>query len=150
MVIIVKLVLYFYIQCEEDEKNDVLSKVSIYDELWGDNPLFFFSNEETNRMKSLAKERFSYVIEEFKNKDNKILLKIGLPLKDKKNFEHIWFELLEIKGDKFKARLTQEPYDISDIHTGYEAWYTLKDITDWIIYTKEFAVNPSNAYLLEK
>ncbi len=145
-----KTSIIFLYTSEENEKNGVLSKVSIYDELWGDNPLFFFSNEETNRMKSLAKERFSYVIEEFKNKDNKILLKIGLPLKDKKNFEHIWFELLEIKGDKFKARLTQEPYDISDIHTGYEAWYTLKDITDWIIYTKEFAVNPSNAYLLEK
>ena len=45
--------------------------------------------------------------------------------------------------------MTQEPYDIEDLHTGDEAWYTIEEITDWIIYTKEFAVNPNNVYLLE-
>ncbi|MDE5538935.1 MAG: DUF4026 domain-containing protein, partial [Bacilli bacterium] len=145
-----KTSIIFLYTSEEDEKNRVLNKVSIYDKLWGDNPLFFFSNEETDRMKELARERFSYVKKALANKDNSILIKIGLPLKEKDKFEHIWFELLEIKGNKFKAKLTQEPYDIPDIHTGYEAWYTLNDVTDWIIYTKNFAVNPSNAYLLEE
>lgn len=140
----------FLYKSEEDEKNRILSKISIYDKLWGENPLFFFSTEETIRMSELAKERFSYVKESFENKDNQILIKIGLPLKEKGQFEHIWFELLEIKGNKFKAKLTQEPYDVPDIHTGYEAWFSVEDITDWIIYTKEFAVSPSNAYLLEK
>lgn len=145
-----KTSIIFLYTSEENERNGVLSKVSIYDELWGENPLFFFSNEETERMKLLAKERFGFVLNEFKNKENEILIKIGLPLKEKDSFEHIWFELIEIKGNKFKAKLTQEPYDIPNIHTGYEDWYTLNDVTDWIIYTKEFAVNPSNAYLLEK
>lgn len=145
-----KTSIIFLYTSEEDENNRILKQVSLYNELWGENPLFFFSDEETDRMKSLARERISYVKEAFKNKDNTILLKIGLPLKEKGKFEHIWFELLEIKGKKFKGKLTQEPYDVPTMHTGDEAWYTIDDLTDWIIYTKEAAVNPSNAYLLEK
>lgn len=140
----------FLYRTEEDEKNDVLSKVSIYDKLWGDNPLFFISDEETARMKSLAMERFDCVKEAFKDKDNHILIKVGIPLKQKGKFEHIWFELLEIKGKKFKGKLTQEPYDVPDMHTGDEAWYTVDDVTDWVIYTKKFSVIPDNSYLLDE
>ena len=140
----------FLYTSEEEEKNHKLRLVSLYDELWGENPIFFFSDEETNRMRDLARERISYVKESFKDKENAILIKIGLPLKEEGRFEHIWFELLEIKGNKFKCKLTQEPYDIPDMHTGDEDWYTLDDMTDWIIYTKDFAVSPSNAYLLEE
>ena len=65
-------------------------------------------------------------------------------------YEHIWFELLEFKGSKFKVRLTQEPYYFPDIHEGYEAWYKINDLTDWIIYTKKATVTPDNAYILDK
>ena len=139
----------FLYTSEEEEKKHILKKVSIYNHLWSQNPLFFFSDEETDRMRKLAHERFSFVKEALKNKDNQVLLKIGLPLQEENKFEHIWFELLEIKGKKFKAKLTQEPYDIPNMHTGDEAWYTLDDVTDWIIYTKTAAINPSNVYLLE-
>lgn len=139
----------FLYKSEEDEKNGVLSKINIYDELWGKNPIFFISDEETFRMKCLAMERFNYVKKGFKNKENQIIIKIGLPLEEKGSFEHIWFELLEIKGNKFKAKLTQEPYNISNMHTGDEGWYTKDDVTDWIIYTKDYSINPDNAYLLD-
>lgn len=145
-----KTSIIFLYTSEEEEKNHMLRKVSIYDDLWKENPLFFYSDEETERMKNLARERFSYVQENFKKDEIPVLIKIGLPLKEKGKFEHIWFELLEIKDKKFKAKLTQEPYDVSNMHTGDEAWFTLDDVTDWIIYTKSFAVNPDNAYLLEK
>lgn len=145
-----KTSIIFLYTSEEDENNHILKKVSLYDKLWGDNPLFFFSDEETNRMRDLAHERFDYVIKCAKNKENVILLKIGLPLEEKGKYEHIWFELLEIKGNKFKAKLTQEPYGIPDIHTGYIGTYTLDDLTDWIIYTPDMTISPSNAYLLEK
>lgn len=140
----------FVYASEEDEKNNCLSKISIYDNLWGDNPLFFFSDEETERMKNVAIERFKYVKLASKNKDNTILLKIGLPLEEKGKYEHIWFELLEFKGEKFKAKLTQEPYYFPDIHEGYEAWYKLEDLTDWIIYTEYASITPDNAYILDK
>lgn len=140
----------FLYTSEDDENNHVLKKVSLYDKLWGDNPLFFFSDEETNRMRDLARERIKYVKEYAKEKDCTILLKIGLPLEEEGKFEHIWFELLEVKGNKFKGKLTQEPYGVPDIHTGYEDWYTIDDLTDWIIYLPNMTVSPSNAYLLEK
>lgn len=144
-----KTSIIFLYQSEEDENNKVLSKVSIYDKLWGDNPLFFFSDEETTRMSDLARERFNYVKEAFKNKENEVLIKVALPLKEEGDYEHIWFELLEIKGKKFKGKLTQEPYDVPDMHTGDEAWYTIDDVTDWIIYTPKVQVSPGSAYLLE-
>lgn len=141
----------FVYQSEEDEKNKKLSKVTVYDKLWQDNPIFFISNEETNRMKALAIERFSFVKEQFKNKDNKIIIKVGMKTADLENpdsLEHIWFELLEIKGSKFKAKLTQEPYNIPDIKVGDEVWFKESEITDWIIYMKDYAINPSTVYLI--
>lgn len=140
----------FLYKSKEDENAHILSKINIFDKLWGENPLFFISDKETERMKSLAIERFDYVREAFKNKENEIIIKIGIPLEEKGKYEHIWFELLEIKGKKFKAKLTQEPYDIPNMHPGDEAWFTTCDITDWIIYTKEFSVNPDSAYLLDR
>ena len=133
----------------EDEKQEKVTKVSEFDKLWGDNPIFFISNEETARMKALATERFDFVKEAAKNKENKIIIKIGLPVDNEGNFEHIWFELIEFEGDNFRAKLTQEPYNVDNIHEGDERVYTVKDVTDWIIYTPDFAVNPSNAYLLK-
>ena len=54
-----------------------------------------------------------------------------------------------MKGDEFKARLTQEPYDVDNIHEGDEAWFTVKDVTNWTIYTKNVAIDPNLVYLLE-
>lgn len=141
----------FLYQSEEDEQSQTVSKVSIYNDLWGENPIFFYSDEETFRMKALAIERFSYVKEAFSNRENKILIKIGLKTKtnDDNQLEHIWFELLEIKENELKGRLTQEPYDVENMHEGDEAWYKIEEITDWIIYTKECSINPQTVYILD-
>ena len=138
----------FLYKTEEDMKQDKLSKVTDYDKEWGDNPIFFFSDEETLRMKTLAMERFDYVKDAFKDKDNKLSIKIGLPFDNGESYEHIWFELVEFKGKKFKAKLTQEPYNISDMHVGDEEWFTVEDVTDWIIFTPKFEISPKNTYLL--
>lgn len=144
-----KTSIIFIYKSEEDEKNGKLTKVSEFNDLWGDNPIFFISDEETARMKALAEERFNYVKQQSKNKENKIIIKIGLPIDSKENREHIWFELIEFEGDKFKAKLLQEPYNVDNIHEGDERWYAIEDITDWIIYTPNFTINPGNAYMLE-
>ncbi|MCI8621283.1 MAG: DUF4026 domain-containing protein [Clostridia bacterium] len=138
----------FLYKSEEDEKEKKFTKVSEFDKLWGDNPVFFISDEETKRMKDFAMEKFDLVREEAKNKENKIIIKIGLPVDDDDNFEHIWFELMEVEGEKFKAKLLQEPYNVANIHEGDERWFTVKDVTDWIIYTKNFTISPRNSYLL--
>lgn len=140
----------FLYTSQENEQNRVIDKVSLYDEFWADNPLFYFSDEETQRMKDVAIESFDRVKKAFKNKDNAILIKIGLPLSEDDSYEHIWFELLEVKGKEFKAELTQEPYYFKDMHKGDIKWFQVSDITDWIVYTKEFAVTPDVAFLLDR
>ena len=141
--------LIFIYKSENDEKNQKYSKVSEYNNLWGENPILFISKEETERMKELAKERFVFVKEESKKKDNKISIKIALKT-DNDDFEHIWFELIEFCGEKFKAKLLQEPYNVENMHEGDENWYTVEEVTDWVIYTPNFTVTPGKAYLLEK
>ena len=143
-----KTSIIFLYKSEEDEKQGKYTKVSEFNNLWEDNPIFLLSNEETARMKELAVERFNFVKEQAKNKENKIIIKIGLPIKDKSDCEHIWFELIEFKEDKFKAKLIQESYNIENMHEGDEKWFTIDDVTDWLIYTPKFSVNPSNAYVL--
>lgn len=137
----------FLYKSEEDEKNGKVSKVTDYNEWWGKNPIFFISNEETARMKALAMERFHFVKEAAGQEDIKIILKIGLPV-DEENREHIWFELLAFEGEKFKAKLIQEPYQIENMHEGDEAWFTVEDVTDWLMYTPKFQVEPGTVYLL--
>lgn len=144
-----KTSIVFLYTSENDENKHILSKVSIYDKLWGDNPLFFYSDEETRRMKDLAMEKFDYLKKAIKDKDNTILIKVGLYSEKEKRYEHIWFELLEFSKDKFKGRLTQEPYYFDDIHKGYENWYSKSDVTDWIVYTPKYSVSPDNAFLLD-
>lgn len=140
----------FLYKSEEDEKNRNLSKVTDYNDLWGDNPIFFISNEETARMKEMAIERFDYVKKQSLIKENKIIIKIALQIKDtdEDEYEHIWFELIEFDGDKFKAKLLQKPYEVENIEEGDERWFTIDDVTDWTIYTPKFTVNPGTVYLL--
>ncbi len=142
----------FLYKTEADEKRKKISKVTDYDKLWGENPIFFFSNEETARMKALAMERFDYLKKAMEDKENKALVKIGLLVDggndDNYDYEHIWFELLEFDGDRFKGKLTQEPYNIKDLHTGDERWFTVENVTDWQLYTPKCTVNPGNVYLL--
>lgn len=139
----------FLYKSEKDEKSGKITKVSEFDDKWGDNPIFFISTSETNRMKAFAREKFDLLKKQALNKENQILIKVGLPVKpEEENFEHIWFELIEFDGDKFKAKLTQEPYNVPNMHTGDIGEYTVNDVTDWIIYTPKFTVNPGNCYLI--
>ena len=141
----------FIYQSEEEEEKQILSKVSVYNDLWGENPLFFLSNEETDRMKSLAIERFSYVEKALQNKESDIIVKIGLQTdeNDEDHLEHIWFKLLDSKEGKLKCKLLQEPYHVENMHEGDEGWYRIGEVTDWIIYEESFQINPGNVYILE-
>lgn len=139
----------FVYKTEKDEKKGKVTKVSEFDKLWGDNPIFFISNEETKRMKNVAMERFNFVKDAAKKKENKIFIKIGIPINQSDELEHIWFELIEFQGDNFKARLLQEPYNVENIHEGDERIYTVQDVTDWSINTPDFTVTPESVYLLK-
>lgn len=138
----------FVYKTENDEKNKRISKLSDYNGLGGDNPLLFISNKETERMQTVARERFNFVKAMSDNKENNILIKIALLTDDGVNCEHIYFQLIEFVGDKFRAKLIQEPYNVSNIHEGDEREFTANDVTDWVIYTPESVISAENAYLL--
>ena len=85
-----------------------------------------------------ALERLPYFKAAFQDSQNKLLGKIGLLIDEEYRTEdncreHIWFEILDIQGDRFKARLTQEPYYVSGVHEGYECEFGPEDLTDWLI-----------------
>lgn len=142
--------LVFLYKDEDDEANGRLSKVSEYNDAWSENTLFFISTEETLRMSALARERFG-LVRYMANKKCDIIVKIGLKTDTAETSderEHIWFRLIEIDEERFRAQLIQEPYNVSNMHEGDEDWYTIDDVTDWTIYLEDFSVTPNTAYML--
>lgn len=130
------------------------SPLSHYDEILGNNPIYWISTPETERMKALAVERVSYMLRAMEVKENHILVKVGLTIdeeyqEDNNTKEHIWFELLEAQDGKFTAKLTQEPYYVSGMHQDDIGTYTYDDLTDWIIFTPERRITPDDVYIMD-
>ena len=138
----------------ENMENGKYAPLSIYDDLLKSNPIYMISHRETERMKKLAAERISYMLKASENSENKILIKIGLDMdeefrEEENQFEHIWFELLEVSENAVTCRLTQEPYYVKDMHEGSVGTYPFERITDWLIFTKERRLTADDVYLLE-
>ena len=132
------------------DENGKLSPVSQYNGILAQNPLFFISNEETKRMSMLARERFEYLKTAAVQEETSALVKVALPTASGESPEHIWFELKQLTENGFRAVLTQEPYDVPDMHEGDEGEYTINDVTDWIVFSKKYGrVTPETAYLIE-
>ena len=145
--------IYVY-QSPDDMDNEKYSPLSVYDNLLDQNPMFMYTNEETDRLRTLAIERVSYMKKAFENRAKAVLIKVGLTVDeehrtDTNQHEHIWFELKSVAEDTFTAVLTQEPYMVSGMHEGDMGTYPYEDITDWIIFTEEDRISPDDIYLLE-
>ena len=140
----------FAFTSEENENNGVYTKISEFNAQLENNPLFFISDSETQRMSLLAREKYDCLKTALNNADTHILVKVGLPTahEESPDHEHIWFELQGFDGESFIAELTQEPYDVPDMHEGDKGTYTVNDITDWIIYTPNGQITPETAYLI--
>ena len=139
---------------ENDEANKKYTPVQAFDPFLQQNPMYMISTEETERMSSLARERVPYLVKAFADKENTILVKIGL-ITDKEYWdddvpqrEHIWFELKDIKDNQLVAELTQDAYYVSGIKAGDVMTYPYSDITDWFIFTKKCRISPDDVYLL--
>lgn len=138
-----------------DEEEKRYTPVNDFNQFLGQNPMYMFSTSETKRMSDLAIERIPYMLKAFENKENEIIVKIGLITDrehwngDKPQKEHIWFALKDVKEDCIVAELTQDPYYVSDIKTGDTRSFPFTDITDWLIFTPNCRITPDDAYLLE-
>lgn len=147
-------VVYVYLD-EEDFKKKKYRHISVLNEAIADNMLVMYSDEETQRMRALAKERLHYFTEAIKREEIEGLMKIGLAVDeeyrdDNNSREHIWFHIKEVNGMEAQAVLTQEPYYIKNLHEDTEMEIDLNDLTDWILYTPDGAITPDSVYLLEK
>ncbi len=147
-------VLFLY-KSEEDYEQKRLSSMNDIIPHLQENPLFFISNKETQRMKSLAVERIDYVYENAFKNENKILIKVGVEVdegyKDEENgfdTEHLWFELVDITKTTFTGVLLNQPYYIERLNEGDQFQFEDVDITDWIIYTSDDTIYPDTIYLL--
>lgn len=145
-------VVFVYPSQESAEKGEFYP-LDIYDKYMKGNPIFLISIEETARMRAQALERISYLFDAASDKDNHLLVKLGLTVDEEyktmeNDKEHIWFELLEVSGNRFRAKLTQEPYYIKDMHAGFVGEYGPEDVTDWLIYTPNGRISPDDVYRL--
>lgn len=145
-------VVFVYPSQESAEKREFYP-LDIYDKYMKGNPVFLISIAETARMRAQAVERISYLFDAASDKDNHLLVKLGLTVDEEyktmeNDKEHIWFELLEVSGNRFRAKLTQEPYYIKDMHEGFVGEYGPEDVTDWLIYTPKGRISPDDVYRL--
>ena len=140
----------FAFENESDISDKLISKLEIYDGKWDDDSIFFITSEETERMSLVARENINYLIKAFNDKDNSIIVKVGVITDNEKDREHMWFDLIDVIDDNnFKLKLLSEPYNVSNMHPGDEGIYGLDKITDWIIYTKDYEIGPDRVYLLD-
>ncbi len=134
----------------------------IYASTLSDNPIYYISNEETERMRGLATERFSFFRDVFEKhhpvKENKsffkklfgkttvkengwgFLVKLGLNVDSSSaetEKEHLWFEVVSIEQNYITGKLLNQPYWIAQLKEGDINRYPLKLLTDWIIYSPE-------------
>lgn len=145
----------------------------IYAQTLAENPIYYITNEETNRMSALAKERFSsferVFNKEYKKTEKKsflknlfgakdeiprwtFLVKLGLTV-DKPEAgsekEHLWYEVQAIEGGNIEGKLLNQPYWISGLNEGDIKKYPLELLTDWIIYSPDDTYTTDSIYILE-
>ncbi|MDR0824325.1 MAG: DUF4026 domain-containing protein [Prevotella sp.] len=146
----------------------------IYVSTLAENPIYYITSEETSRMSTLAKERFSTFektfAREYKKPENKSFLKNMLGIKEEEQpewsflvklglivdnaeadseKEHLWYDVLSIQNKQIEGKLLNQPYWISGLNEGDVATYPLDVLTDWIIYSPENTYTPDSAYQLE-
>lgn len=141
----------FTYESEDKLDNNEYSKLSIFDNIIGNDPLFLLSNTETNRISLVAQEQFKYVKNAIKNENNSILIKVGIVTDPQtNNREHLWFELVEIIDDNhFKGKLVNKPFDDIDMVEGEIYTFEVNQITDWIIYMDDKTINPDTVYKIK-
>jgi len=144
-------------------EDNLLVSPEIFVKTLADNPIFYISNEETQRMSDLAKERFtffkdmfdkytikpkskSFLSKMFGNKNEEtpepwdFLVKLGLSVDDDdagSEKEHLWFRVRNIEGSNIEGELLNQPYWISGLNAGDVNVYSSELLTDWLIYSPE-------------
>jgi uncharacterized protein YegJ (DUF2314 family) len=149
-------IIYTYVSPEDYDIKNYDHLREILEEL-RENPVFFLSTKETERMSTMAIGRFNYFKDTFKKEisDFNFLVKLGLEVdKSQKEEmgekEHLWFEVTAIDYEKNEVEgiLLNEPYGIEELQEGDKLKKHVSFLTDWIIQTPHGNINPDSVYIL--
>ena len=65
------------------------------------------------------------------------------------DMEHLWFEVMEMNGDKVTVKLLNQPYWIKALNENDIKTYPIMEVlTDWVIYGPETSYSSDNIYQL--
>lgn len=119
----------------------------------------YLPSSETNRMASLASEKFNWIAECFTKHppeaDNwEYITKIYCPNQDDEDEygEHMWFNLLEIDHETLKVELLNEPFNLPEFKAGEIYHLPISMMTDWKIYSSPWqtAIAPDDIFILRR
>lgn len=156
------------------EEGNMISP-EIYAKTLADNPIYYITTAETERMSALAKERFSAFERVFKKEYKEVekksflkslfgskkedeqswtfLVKLGLTVDDPNSGsekEHLWFEVSAIDNGRITGKLLNQPYWISGLNEGDVNTYPLEVLTDWLIYSPDNTYTTDSIYVREE
>lgn len=138
------------------QENELISP-EIYAKTLADNPMYFISDVETERMAALAYDRFQSFKRVFKEKYSfpndeeegswSFLVKLGIEVDEGEGKEHLWFEVTQIdEFDNITGVLLNQPYWIQVLKKDDVRAYPLDFLTDWVIYGSETNYTPDTIY----
>lgn len=147
----------------------------IYAPTLAENPIYYISTEETERMSALAKERF-FAFERVFRREHKepekkslfkkmfggqkeeeepgwtFLVKLGLTVDDPESGsdkEHLWYEVISVSDGQITGKLLNQPYWISGLNEGDVKTYPMDVLTDWLIYSPTNTFTSDSIYQIE-
>lgn len=133
--------------------NNKIEKVTRYNTLFHNNPIFFITNRESEKMSLSAKKRLNYFKSAFEKelleKVNGYTFKAGIltdDASDEYDKEHLWFELKEIKDEVLVGKLINDAYRVSTMTNGEIYEIPINMLTDWTIYSEKGTFVPDNIY----
>lgn len=149
-------ILFAYVSPDDYENGNYVHLSEIAETL-EENPVFFYSNSETERMASLAIGRFNQFRDTFfeKKENFYFYVKMGLKVDEDKvenigEKEHLWFEIknIDVDSNEIEAVLINQPYGIDGLNEGDTIKKHVSYMTDWLIKSPHGDINPDSVYVL--
>lgn len=113
---------------------------------------FYVSTAETERMSSLARERwgtFGLLFASHPNSDWRFAVKLSYETEPEQNRrEHLWFEVCALRPGRIQARLVSQPVHATYLQVGQVDWHEFRRLSDWRILTPLGIFDPTNAETL--
>ncbi len=114
--------------------------------------VLFKSNEESDRQRRLAIERFGVFGQLFairRQEGWRFHAKLAFDRESEPAVpEHLWFEIRELRPGALRGVCLNEPLEGLPIHVGDENWYSLEKLTDWIVVAPQGIYDPEAAAVL--